>query len=93
MCLPLLRRRQPPVQALPEQGFRFQTTRSPTASPLASQQAKRGLTLNWSSINAKTQRGKDAVRHSRNQKDRIMAGQNHEDLPRLFLSLHDSVLP
>ena len=44
-------------------------------------------------VNAKSQRGKDAVLHSRNQKDRIMAGQNHGDLPRLFLSLHDSVLP
>jgi hypothetical protein len=43
-------------------------------------------------VNAETQRGKDAVRHSRNQKDRIMAGQNHGDLPRLFVSLHDSVL-
>src|ERR1035437_405810 len=42
-------------------------------------------------VNAKSQRGKDAVRHSRNQKDRIMAGQNHGDLPRLFLSLHDPV--
>jgi hypothetical protein len=42
-------------------------------------------------VNAKTQRGKDAVRHSRNQKDRIMAAQNHGDLPSLFLSLHDSV--
>jgi hypothetical protein len=28
-------------------------------------------------VNAKTQRGKDAVRHSRNQKDRFLAGQNH----------------
>jgi hypothetical protein len=44
-------------------------------------------------VNAKTQRGKDAMRHSRNQEDSITAGQNHGDLPRLFLSLQDSVLP
>ena len=36
------------------------------------------LRLNPSkAVNAKSQRGKGAVRHSRNHKDRIMAGQNH----------------